>query len=109
MRRLVVALLAVFTIAGVSACAAEVGGSPRPSQGVLNDAAFLERLEAEGVDVISNPGAIAAGRQVCHDLAEGMRAGYVAYYKGVEGFAPDNAMTVVKAAVEFFCPQYADD
>src|SRR5690554_5006264 len=109
MRRLVVALLAVFTIAGVSACAAEVGGSPRPSQGVLTDADFLERLEAEGVDVINSLGAIAAARQVCHDLAEGMQAGYVAYYKGVEGFAPDNAMTVVKAGVEFFCPQYADD
>ena len=109
MRRLVVALLALFTIAGVSACAAEVGGSPLPSQGVLNDVAFLERLEAEGVDVINNLGAIAAGRQVCRDLAYGMRAWYVAYYKGVEGFAPDNAMAVVKAAVEFFCPQYADD
>src|SRR5690606_25456773 len=109
MRRLVVALLAVFTIAGVSACAAEVGGSPRPSQGVLNDAAFLERLEAEGVDVISNQGAIAAGRGACHELDEGMRAGYVAYYKGVDGFAQDNAMTVVKAAVEFFCTEYADD
>lgn len=109
MRRLVVALLAVFTIAGVSACATEVGGSPRPSQGVLNEAAFLERLEAEGVNVINNLGAIAAGYQVCYDLAAGMPAGYVAYYKGVKGFAPDNAMTVVKAAVEFFCPLYADD
>lgn len=73
------------------------------------DRAFLDEVRAGGVEVHDDPGFIIRGHDACRDLEDGNSADEVIakYYEAHPEAGETEGATVVTAAVNAFCPDYA--
>lgn len=85
-----------------------VAAAPTARADTIDDMAFLQVIDEQGIGYTSATAVIAAGHEVCADLAQGYSVGdVIRHIFIVTPLSLDNAAFFTGAATGAYCPRFA--